>query len=563
MFICLLFSQTSSAEPICVYAGQPHDNPNEGPVSEYRINGQSFDNMPGVSIAEGRQAIMLGAETWNQSTEAKSFRYLGNTNREFLPSHIHHCESWDPSCCTYSTVVVQYKNPLIPHPLALGRAFPRCADQYGYPTQFHIDIYARNLYGDLNSFSVGGATAGHLDIASLMAHEFGHTLNLGHSEDGDYSGYGATDMAAVMRGGLSSGSTRKRDTYYWDEVCVAAISPTHQLQPVRRSHVSGSFNSPSNLTFNPPGAGGNVSISRDSGNTLRWSAGFHSNSDGKYTLNLNASNADPVDSTQVNLHLTSFREQSTWSDRLFTSDPSEEPLFDYFGRRRVLKAVSYDNFQSYTRPYFLQCADWEDCSSREYVYSNHALSSVWDPAIGMTHLVWLNDDRGDESSNREINLAGGIIDEVNWMGQFSTVSYKVPTVIGQSSVTPGIACEPAHVGSLYRCILVYVSLNSGLNRVSVRRFYATKINDYFVNYTFEGAQEIGNWPRTSAPIAAWWHSDKYWIAYRSNSAGQSLSVRSSPDGLVWTNEENFGPTLAAPSAVSIWQGNNVLLSWIE
>ena len=191
------------------------------------------------------------------------------------------------------------------------------------------------------------------------------------------------------------------------------------------------------------------------------------------------------------------------------------------------------------------------CSSASYVYSGKGIAVAWDDYNQRTVNVWVNQNRLDNSDDRELMVSVGHINH-----------YRLPEPDGfgvRSSVTPGLACKDNAAAGGYDCVVAYVDTSNSYNQVSVRRFINFQSGNRY--YALSGSTSLVSNAYTSERIALWYANGKFWLALRGSSPGQSIAVYSSPDSLTWTAESyNVGTSPIGPSAVGYYTGSiNILV----
>lgn len=106
---------------------------------------------------------------------------------------------------------------------------------------------------------------------------------------------------------------------------------------------------------------------------------------------------------------------------------------------------------------------WISCASTEPLNSARRFETAWDNCKDVRHMVWIEQNRNDDTESRAIHIATEFVD-------FNTL--PEPTVWQRSNVSPGIACN-AYSANNYDCILVYTSQqeSSPEGQVVTSRFY--------------------------------------------------------------------------------------------
>jgi hypothetical protein len=528
----------------CVSSNVDHTNTNG--LKEYKVNQGNLVGFGGISQSARRSTAIAGADIWNDSANGGTFRYKGTSAATDIPED-------DADCVTasvdYSLVV--FLNSSDPSGGgARAATFGRCEDGSGDATQFLIEVYALDGSGTPWGWSTGEIAAGEYDLMQTLVHEFGHTQLLGHP--------GSSEAAVMQPTSNSIGRTRQRDLYQWDLKCSAELSGTRELGGYRRNHqTDGSFIDPEVLyTGSLTATNGTLNISTASG-IWRYSSVINENTgdsffwtDGMYDTGNVIGNID----REVGVfRATTWREDSTIERTIYT-DWEDSTAYDWSGTHRLRYVRSSDGFVAETVGALSHCSSmsaWMTCSGTTAMSSGKRVSVAWDDQHSRSVIAWVNQNRQDDSDDRDIKVSVGYI---------AHTTLPSPTSLGvKSQVSPGLACKEDAAGG-YDCVIAYVDLTDEMHSVQVKRFSVTmglfKYN-LSVDATTRTVAES-----TSSPIAAWYNDGKFWLAFRISTGFQNTRIYESSDGATWTqNGSSWGYSNVGPSVASHYTSGNILLTY--
>ncbi|MCG8592106.1 MAG: hypothetical protein MJE66_22650 [Proteobacteria bacterium] len=549
----------------------PTPNPGGFPFSKrfvesrtsYRINAASFDELPDVSRDAGAVAVIMGADAWNEQTTAADFRFLGTTSRTSLPLAIEECKARgvDGSLVTVSTACLTG---------GYARMLGRCWRANDGWSQFEMIIHTRwrptrNDACEPIPWSVGLAQSGRLDLASVTTHEFGHALDIGHIPN---------EYAGVMNAVGVYGTNRRRDLYLADIECAEVNAGARELRARYRLHVRGDLRN--ERTFLDAGAStpqAAVGVSRDPNGVWRWVAAFKLYGFGSYYWNWGLGSQNEVfvlnEPSGLGLTVGTTHEAPEWA-RLFWPRRDEYIRHDWRSRHAVMYRFSDDGFATYGPTglvaYCNDMSGWMQCARTRFgydvsfVHTAKAVSMTWDDANQRTVFAWVHQDRdfAPNSQNRQVRVAFGYIGHIQggWMLPAAD-EFGV-----RSSVSPGVACSAGRAGG-YDCILAYVDDADPMASVRIKRFRGRPGAERVELEAEPGWRRLLGNVGTTSRIAAWYHSNNFYVAIRPTRRGQQLEVFRSPDGRNWTVVVGSwtGPYITTgPTAASTWtRGNNVLM----
>ncbi len=513
---------------------------------EFRVSSVNDGALNGVSEAEFQHAAIMSAATWNEQANSRPFFYNGLTSRTDLPTDKASC---DLQGINYSLVIVDTTT----NTSSKGAASGRCTNGSGEATQFLIRAYQKDQDGNDRLWDSNGTTIGpnEFDLLQTLTHEFGHTLHLGHPS-GEYG---------TMRP-TSIGSNKQRDLYLWDLACAKDLpeAPPERSTKVKRLFQSGGTFGAETTPF------GNWIQSKGTpgvtwrGNTTEFSAAAKQTSATStpwWTHRHNQADTTNFPVSEQNRDLigsfteATFREDRR-QDRVFWITPEEFPTaLDQASSHRIRYLRSSDKFNTVTSGTLKECSSmtgFMTCSSHDYIHSGKAPAVSWDYEVNRSIFAWVYQNRANDFSSREIRISVGYVDNF-----ILPPAYRTGI---QSNVTPGIACRTNRAAG-HNCLMAYVDQTDGLQRIKLRRFTPFRTTFQYslawhpTTTTFAGAS-------TASRIAVWYHDDRWWMSYRTNSPGQTVQVFVSNDTFNWTSLTPPSYTDVGPAAISYWTGNNTL-----
>lgn len=407
------------------------------------------------------------------------------------------------------------------------------------------------------------------DLLAAATHEFGHTLEIGHSGDADNYPY------SVMFADIDKGRSNQRQVYYYDQKCADQFGGAREARSLVKNHTSAGFGS-GYLTSDSSWDMADSSV----GNAWYqigafWYQGFawsgrrsdyaiyslHTNSSNTYAAYSGAGTESdgigPVVDTLPEDPTAQFVFYSTGYDY-----PSNYVKADEHRLRRVRSTnhFSTKSDQAVMRCNQLALGQWNTCTTETYVLTGEPITLAYydldfgshSPSGGMTVIGWVNQWRlqeGDEE--HEINLVLGMIDDHTFAVPFRTGYY--------SNASPGIACKAGEAGA-YDCVLVWADANDSLNRIRVDRFYAAEGT---LGYEFHFEESPSTLlDSTATKIAAWWLHDRFWMAYRETAVGNPIQVNYSYDGSTWYYHSHPASTsITGPAVASTRSNSENRLMW--
>jgi hypothetical protein len=518
----------------CVTSNVNHGNTNGGKT--YRINGVSLDLLTTIGDREAAaSAVHLSAATWNNHANGGYFRIGLSTSDTTLPSTKAAC---DAAGIAYSLVVVKDQSG------AKAETTGACVLN-GVATQFVITINTRDGAGNLWNFKSQGATRGatEWDLVQTLTHEFGHTQRLGHP---------ATEDASMTP--TTQGTNRSRDLYQWDLECSASVSGKRSVTGIWQSH-STTFSGETVFTAGPGWGVENLSAGVSSSaipGTWQWAASVKQ---GACTNWLSGFNPATAKCTSISGIVGASPTEAVWredttNDRIFFVDQGDAPAaYVATSSHRVAYRRSTDQFTSQVQGSMSSCTAMSGlftCSGTEPMQSGKHVAVAWDNFNSRTVFAWVNQNRANNTQEREIRIAIGNIGH--------TLLPQADGLAVQSSVSPGVACNAFSAGG-YDCIVAYADQSDTFNRVFTRRFWASSGATRFTLNVDPVIHAVSFAP-TASRIAAWYNSTnaRFYIATRAQRVTEAVEVFESADGATWTALANLGTTIAGPSAASVWDG---------
>ncbi len=431
------------------------------------------------------------------------------------------------------------------------------------------------MTGESWNHEVGAISWFEIDTTSIIAHELGHTLDLGHPT----GGVNPIDPS-VMTAGPDTGQIRRRDLYQYDYKCIDESrgnlrNLSGKYYYVNNSTLSGptTFTGSFDVAKLTPGLSWN--------NWLSWSWSGITSSCSSWSRGLNSPNTQCVDDSLSNssrygvgfLEAT-FREDTSW-DRTIFSNYQDSQLPNTSGLYEQGNLVNYyrsnDSFQTQSNlGYLYHCnsmTGWMSCSSSSNLYSGHKLALAWDEQHSRTVVGWLDQTRQNNNTDRRIMLSVGYTTEISL---FNTpiMTLAEPDTLGtrRSAITPGLACKQNAAYGSRDCILAYVPDDTVNGDIKITAFSITQSINRYVIFNIASDRSLFTGARTANDIAIWYHDSKFWIAYKGFDLLNKSSMyiySSSNGGYTWSYHQKY-PTSSptGPSAVGYWSGNNIL-TWVE
>lgn len=507
---------------------------------KYRINAHSFERFTGITPDEAAVAVQIGAEAWNEQANAGHY-IMGSSLPEVvtdIPRDKVWCDYWGVDF----SVVVAHQN----HTRSYAETQPRCSGE-----QFIMYIFPFEIDGGLRPWSVGRPYQGSIDLASVVAHEFGHPLALGHPANEEY---------ATMRSDPGEKNThRLRDLYLWDIACSHEISGNRELTAYYKYHDENGLFTPefssafSDDVFKCSAVGTDYRYYHDIGLACLFTDG----GSWKHNPGVNEEKLDLAVGTSIGPVAAPWREEERVDRFLYSNYWTTPDPYDWASKHYVSYLKSTDGFISQSFHNLHHCKSQMDfsCDQIEPVYSGKRIAVSWDPIQQLTVFAWVNQHRLSNDRNGVLNISAGYVND--WtISEPDIVTKQTPRGRRNvhSTVGPAVACSSEYMPDWNNCIVVYVDREDRLNRIMVQSFVILEgPNKHSVVFLSE-PHEVGYNTRTASSIAAWHHAGKFWIAHRSlsNEIGQRIIVQYSTDGINWEWDSRFGDhySVTGPSAIS-------------
>ena len=535
--VMLSWSPEISAQKTCVTSPTlPSKDPHT--KKDWRLNVLHVPT--NLNFSQAEYTTIRAAALWNEATNSGYFNYRGSTGAVTLPNlyadcvaqgRLHHLVTFEQNGTVF------------------GREIKRCVDSSNVSHFSHIQIFdSKN--GVSNNWGVDELGGGRNDLLHNVAHEFGHTLNLGHPAGGEPS---------LMSSGLFS-TTRYRDVYGYDKKCAIQVGKERKLSGKSTSHSSGTFGSTTTWTGSWELAKGAIGVTYKT-SSWQWAAGYIKKDSGfrhGWTQGLNTSNSSDFyfDYSSVMPRPVVWRDRTIGRDRLFWTDWLEVPNWNPNGLHLVRQRYSDNSFATSTTQYMQVCntmTGWMTCSSKSNMVSGKPITVAWDDSISRSHTVWTRQTRNNTTAEREVLISTGSV---------SDITVPVPTSLGvQSAVSPGVACKNGAAGG-YDCVVVYNDDSNILSLTQAQRFSAYAGSNRF-ELDLEGVERnVSTGSTTFNSIAVWYHNSYFWVALVSIYPNHPIRVFRSTNGATWSLFTSFPSSPVGPSAVSYWTGNNQLV-WFE
>lgn len=503
----------------------------------YRVNAGSF-SLAGISSSQASIAAIRASDVWNDQSQFGRFTYLGTTGITDLPHDRVDCVA----AGTNFSIVTMHDVCWTAHAIAE----PRCHDSYGTPTQFNI-MLARcgPSYPTAVPWAVGAIGPDELDLVSVLAHEFGHTLGLGHHKDG----------FGVMTPPTPLNSIVRRELYQADHEC-AEHNPdlgARTTTGYRRTISGGSVGAETAYLVGANGSPGRSWLANG------WSYGWLVSDAAAHWFQSSVEDIPSIDPLTGSAVLATVWREDPAFDRAFYTEHFEWPIGSRYtaaAHHRVRYARSADSFATTSGTGTLShCSamsgPWS-CSTSTPLQTGHRLAFAFDDYEGRTVTAWAHQNRANNSASNELRIT---------VGQIGHATLPVHNTLGErSAVGPGVACHDNNAGG-YACVAAYVDPDDAYGLVRTRRFTPVW-NSSLNRYTLSVSSEVVVGTTTASSIAAWRAGDYWWFAVRVAGDGQPMQLWRSTNGSSWTSQGNFGATYVGPTAVSYYVGtSNHLLAW--
>lgn len=568
----------------CITSSQDHHGLSQR--RDYLVNLTSFSPL-GLNSPEARAAVLSGADAWNDMTASSWFRYVGHSTHTYTPSNFP---------CGTSTPSLVYAIDGCTNQTTIARASAVCGDG-----RFIIRFwrFREDGNGDCtvpNDLEIGSPHSGR-DLISIAAHEFGHTLRLGHANDVD------PDYHAVMRSS-GAGAMHKRDLMNWDVHCARVIAGYHHPHHFgmgsyrwSRPHYSiqsssGAFGSPT--VFNPDTPtvfASHASVARvHNGSSWQWLWGMHRGDGptndrprGWWGFTLGSSSTYFVDSSVVRYAggpVSSIRREWNNNDvyQLYLREVQGSFTQNTSERRRLQQAFfpwpSYPSGVSSQSMYeCLAHASAHTCSGGlALIYPTRRPGVGYDFATSNSLLAWNRTDRTSDTAHGQLAISVGHADAHSSFPGFS-FNYIVGTAddMGvRSHVGPAVACRASNGPLPYRCIVAFVGKDVRTALVRVFRFnvgYDSSLNRYRV-YRESFSRTISTGLGSGNDLAAWYSAStgRFYVAARALAVEQPLWVYSSIAGDSWSFETDLGEIATGPSAANtptFSSGSQTMLMYVR
>jgi hypothetical protein len=423
---------------------------------KYKISTYDIDAIDGISSDEFKDAVFASADTWAEQANSGFFKYDGTVAVSDLPIDNDDCGGID-----YNLVRI------IDDSGDKGLFLARCLDSNNYPHRWTIVIKVRDLNDDDWNWSVGDISSDEWDLRQTLTHEFGHAIGLNHHYV--IGGCGSDCVYGSMTP-TSIGTSRSRDLYAMDMICLEELSGRRSLFGKKRTHYSnGTFSSESSFTsFWTTVSKVAPGLSEHSGSEY-------------YTAVINRSDCmrwqhnwsifdwtcldDPDQRSGIGPRAGWWKEDTS-IDRIFYSEVDDSPTFGDKDSNHIVHQVrSDDGFDTQSDGILSRCAVYiyGTCFGL-VVKSGNMVSMAWDDRRERTVFAWADQERGSETNNRKLMLSVGyrsttVLHKPSWTGYYSGVS-------------PAVVCDE-DTQRTYNCIVAFVSSKSTRNEIKVLRFYTT------------------------------------------------------------------------------------------
>lgn len=566
----LLALPRSHARAVCPTSSEAHTNING--LKSFKINTAHATSF--VADANwAAQAVILGASVWNEQANGGHFRFTGTTNITALEDSAGgtNCASTDYSLVRFDTSTC----PAVAHSNAAAYTEARCGG-----SRFEIIVFKKfdnNSDGDCadagetRTFG-NGADVGGRDLAGLLAHEFGHTQELGHCDPTSLTDPEYCTMATNTRA-----SATWRNPYEWDLNCSQEVTLKREVTGFDQTHDNTGFGgasamSPSNILTKVNGG-----VTWDGG-TAHWATSYLKRTGAGDT------DWDPIwgESPTTGSSVTELTNPSHFNGgpfvpSVFREDQTIDRVFytywvDYPTQyvkssvHRVRQIQSTNEFVNQDPDYLWRCNSMTggvflQCTDKTTVRSSWPLAVAWLATTQRAVVAWANhnnDGDGDDSESNRLKISVGYVDN-------DTLSEPTSSPSERSAVGPGLACHE-NFSSGYDCIIVFVDVTNMDNEVVARRFSVSASSTRYTLSWDSSTYVVYSGGRTANSITAWYNTNtaKFYLAYRTSNTNQKIYVHQSADATSWTlNTANLDDSVSGPSAASYFVGTNNLLMYAK
>lgn len=398
------------------------------------------------------------------------------------------------------------------------------------------------------------SSANDRNIASSLIHEFGHTIGLGHTQDGEYSVMNSSGIP-------NHGTLRGRWLYPGDIQCHHEEWGTRSNRFLYRSQDHGNDNINPAITLGNSYVRGPGNIITDTPNYLYSTVGYDGtrfqNSFGSTLGSPNRYFHRPY----IGIAFTNFwtRELPTEWRTYYNYDNTSSNRYTNPESKTNIRQYAYDLLfsappnQGIMRHCFY---DPPNCSPKT-MFSSHPISISHYQHYDRTVYAWVNQTRG-YSYNSGINEA----DREIWIsiGQRGTDPFLLnkPFKTGiRSSTNVSLTCGVLFSAGGWDCIIAYTPLENSSYGMRVKRFFIHEMSEDHYSINWDPITHTVGWLNGS-DITTWFNNDKYWLAHKT---GKYVRVRSSDTGETWEHYGSLGESITAPRAIS-HSANNNKTTWI-
>lgn len=373
-------------------------------------------------------------------------------------------------------------------------------------------------------------------LRTLFNHEFGHGLNMGHSENDSPS-----TLNAVMTNGSSVPTGVAQQAWDWDETCsdqynLGRNQVFHTYRSWRPAAAHSETLIEQNVTMsdnimNSYRAGGHLV---DGGGApyypvmrtdfLKYS---YVNSDGILNFGTTSYGGHFAASSSVRSPVTIFTPQELSTGNAI----------------RMNFRFSFDSFPvlAYQRRGTLSGGSWvtggykvRSGSSELDIQSHRPMAVTWDPAVNKTIFSWVHSNRTSVEIGGEIEVSAGFYGSSQFIlapkVRLSSVAggFDFPAhgsgefdYLARTNVSPAIACGPVAQAGTFNCILAWLDRGIPSGRILYTYFHNSTGNPVFYK---EGGKvkvwAMSNLDSVTAPTAAFFNNT-FHIAVKRASVGWS------------------------------------------